>query len=194
MKTLGSKILLALFLLLSFNATAQWEAGLGIGRPMPYSGYKGVIRGGRYLGLEALRHIKYSSWSLQLALDWAKLREDKNKGDEFRQPKLDLISLGAGITYRFEPLEGVEPYAGVSLGATLYNFSHEPTSTTSRTTTNASFSLMPLVGVQYRLTSDVAPFFQLKSILVMDGPPQGFPKASKATGYTAGSLGLRYTF
>ena len=71
---------------------AQWEAGLGIGRPMPYSGYRGVIRGGRYLGLEALRHIKGNSWSLQLALDWAKLREDKNEGDEFQQAKLDLMT------------------------------------------------------------------------------------------------------
>ena len=130
---------------------------------------------------------------MQLALDWAKLREDKNEGDEFQQPKLDLISLGAGITYRFEPLECVEPYAGIALGATLYNFSYEPTSNRSRITTNTSFSLMPLIGVQYRLTSDLAPFFQLKSILVMDGPPQGFPKASNATGYTAGSLGLRFT-
>ncbi len=179
---------------LSFNCNAQWEGALSIGKPMPFSGYKGVIRGNRYLSIEAGHRFRNEAWALQLSLDWAKMHGDKNKADVFIHPKLDLISVGAGATYTFESINSIEPYAGAALGVTLYNFTYEPTVNSSRTITNASFSVLPLLGLQYRLTSSVAPFFQLKTVVLMDGPPQGFPKASKTTGYTAASIGLRYAF
>jgi hypothetical protein len=54
--------------------------------------------------------------------------------------------------------------------------------------------MVPVVGVNYNVSKNIYPFLEWSAVLLTDGPPIGFPKADKLTGYNAIVGGVKYRF
>ena len=89
-----------------------------------------------------------------------------------------------------------QPYLGGGLGISgfVVSYNSSPTEIDDQSDFNVSFTMMPKVGIRYKASENLFPFFETGLVAVMDGPPVGFPEGEKVTGYQFISLGVSYTF
>ena len=74
------------------------------------------------------------------------------------------------------------------------NFNYEISPGDGKTVFNVSFTMMPEAGLRYKASENLYPFIETSLVVLADGPPIGFPKSSKATGYNAITAGVTYRF
>lgn len=191
---MNKKLALILALLLFHLALyAQWEIRPGIGIANPITGYKTLTNSGVLYQLDVAKRLNNKRWSVGITLGWARLHNDNNESDQFINTRLDQMPIV--LTGEYELLtKKLVPYVGMGLGVSLYNFNYDVSPTEGETDFNASFSMMPRLGVRMQANEHWYPFLEVSSPLVMDGAPVGVDKADKLTGVVGVAIGAAYRF
>ena len=184
-------VLLPCYLIITFYSNAQWILQPGIGMAIPLTGYSTIVKTGPLLQFDAGRRLNNPRWGIGLMLCWARMHHDDNDGDLFRDARLDQIPILATVDHQF-PGKKITPYAGMGLGVSLYNLNYVPPTSAGETVFNASFSMMPRLGLRGRLDKKFIPFFEVNCPLVMDGPPIGVSQGEKVPSYVAIAVGVAY--
>lgn len=184
-------ILLSLYLIIEFNCNAQWTLQPGVGMAIPITGYSTIVKTGTLLQFDAARRLNNPRWGIGLMLGWARMHHDDNEADLLRDARLDQIPILATIDHQFRG-QKLTPYIGMGIGVSLYNLNYVPPASAGETVFNASFSLMPRLGLRGRLNKNFIPFLEVNCPLVMDGPPVGVSQGEKVTGYVGIAVGVAY--
>lgn len=185
--------LIIALLVFHLAAYAQWEIRAGIGVSNPITGYKTLTNSGVLYQLDVAKRLNNKHWAVGMTLSWGRMHNDNNESDDFKNVKLDQIPIL--LTGEYELLtKKLIPYVGLGLGVSLYNFNYEVSPTVGEADFNASFSMMPRLGVRLRASEHLFPFLEVNAPLVMDGAPIGVDKADKATGFVGVALGASYNF
>ena len=173
------------------DADAQWSVQPGIGLSIPITGYSTIVKSGIVYQLDVRKELNHPHWSIGLMFGWGRMHKDENVSDSFPNPRLDQVPIVVTGEYEF-PGKKLSPYAGLGLGASLYNLSYDPTPVTGKTVTNVSFSLMPRLGVRLPVNEKIHPFLEANCPVVMDGPPIGVSRGEKVTGYVGIAAGVAF--
>jgi len=185
---------LPVLLLLSSFLHAQWELGFGPGIGIPITGYQQVLKSGWLLNGEGKCRFKKGNFAVGLKAHFTRLQNDKNPADSFQNARMTIAPILIIVEYRI-PVKGkLEPYVSGGLGVSLFSFNYDTSPTAGKTLFNVSFTMAPVVGVNYNATKNIYPFVEWGLVLLTDGPPVGFPKADKMTGYHSIIAGLKYRF
>jgi hypothetical protein len=180
-------------LLILGHSYGQWTIQPGIGVSNPITGYKTITDGGVLYQLDITKRLSNNRWGIGLLLGWARMHNDNNSSDKFQNARLDQVPIL--VTADYELAAGNrKPYIGLGLGVSLYNLRYELTPTSGETIFNASFSMMPRLGLRMPVNKTIYPFIEINFPFVMDGAPPGAEKADKATGYAGVALGAAYRF
>jgi hypothetical protein len=194
MKKQGFFSLLSLVLLFSMQVKAQWEVGAGYGLAIPFTGYGEVVKSAGVLGISGGKRFSQEKWKISFEMDWARMHKDNSTGDEFENPRIDVVPMTFSVERQFGKHPKIKPFVGAGLGASIYNILYHSTTKGDVSEVNASFTLAPSLGINLRTESNINPFIKAKMVFVADGPPIGFPQSSKGTGYYAVSIGFNYLF
>jgi hypothetical protein len=190
----NGKILLTVgMLLLSRFLFAQWEAGIGAGVAIPITGYSEVVKSGWLLSAEGKYRFGKGNFAVGATGHFTRLQHDKDPADALQNVRITIAPFLFNAEYGFSKGR-LQPYASAGLGITFYNINYDVSPTSGETIFNVSFTMMPLVGVRYAATKNIYPFIESGFIFIADGPPVGFPKADKLTGYNSISAGIHYRF
>jgi outer membrane protein W len=191
---MNKKLALILALLLFHLAIhAQWEIRPGIGIANPITGYKTLTKSGVLYQLDVAKRLNNKRWAVGLTLGWARMHNDNNESDQFINTRLDQMPIV--VTGEYELLtKKLVPYVGMGLGVSLYNFNYDVSPTEGETDFNASFSMMPRLGIRMQASEHWFPFLEVSAPLVMDGAPVGVDKADKLTGVVGVAIGAAYRF
>jgi len=185
---------LLILLLLSSFLHAQWELGFGPGISIPVTGYEQVLKSGWLLNGEGKCRFKKGNFAVGLKAQFARLQKDKNPADSFQNARMTIAPILVIVEYRF-PLKGkFEPYVSGGLGVSLFSLNYDTSPTTGQSVFNVSFTMAPFVGLDYNASKNIYPFVEWGLVLLSDGPPIGFPKADRMTGYHSIVAGVKYRF
>jgi outer membrane protein with beta-barrel domain len=185
--------LLAL-LLLSSLLHAQWEVGFGPGVSIPITGYEQVLKSGWLLNAEGKCRFKKGNFAVGLKAHFARLQNDKNPADSFQNARMTIAPILLIVEYRIRVKGKLEPYVSGGLGVSLFSLNYDTSPTTGKSVFNVSFTMVPVVGLNYYATQKIYPFAEWGLVLLSDGPPIGFPKADRMTGYNSIVAGVKYKF
>lgn len=189
-----SKLILSFLIILSsYFSNAQFEVGIGVGISLPVTGYKEVLKSGWLLNAQGKYRFGFGNFALGLKAQVVRLQKDKNPNDAFHDARMTVAPLLFTAEYGTS-IGKLQPYIEGGLGITFFNFHYETSPTEGKSINNVSFTMMPLAGVRYAASKNVFPFIESGYVLLADGPPMGFPKGGKMTGYNAVVTGLSYRF
>jgi hypothetical protein len=187
-------LLFASVLFMWFLSYAQWEAGIGAGLAIPVTGYGGVLKSGWSLNGEGKYRLGKGNFAIGGKAHFTRLQKDKNPNDAFQNARMTVAPLLFTAAYGANGKARVQPYVTAGLGITFFNLNYDVSPTDGKTVFNVSFTMMPLIGFRYAATPRLYPFIESGFILIADGPPIGFPKADKITGYNSLLAGVQYRF
>ncbi len=179
--------------LFSINIFSQWETGAGAGVSIPITGYGEVLKTGWLLNVDARYRFKKGNLATGLKAQFVRLQKDKNPSDQFQHARMTIAPLIFTAEYSLTKSQ-LQPYVTGGLGITFFNLNYDTSPTTGETVNNVSFTMMPSVGVRYGVSKNIYPFIEWDLVLIADGPPIGFPKSEKLTGYNALVGGICYRF
>lgn len=192
------KISLAIILAtIWMGANAQWTVGAGLGISLPITGYSEVVKPGMTIfNLHAKRSLGSGNLAIGAITQMSRFAEDNDPMDSFYDAKLTVAPVIFTLDYTINVSGKLQPYVSGGIGLSFYSFSYNssPTTIDDQSVFNVSFSMMPLIGLRYKVSEHLSPFLETGFNLVMDGPPVGFPEGNKITGYQFISLGLQYAF
>ena len=172
---------------------SQWETGAGIGISIPVTGYSEVLKTGWQLNADGRYRMKKGTFALGMKAQFVRLQKDKDPNDAFQNARMTIAPLL--FIAEFSSVKGkVQPYMSGGLGITFFNLNYDTSPTNGETVFNVSFTMMPLVGLRYASIGNIYPFIESGFILLADGPPIGFPKGGKMTGYQSIVAGVCYRF
>jgi opacity protein-like surface antigen len=181
------------FVLLSKSIFSQWEIGAGLGITLPITGYGEVLKTGWLLNADSRYRFKKGNFAVGMKAQYVRLQNDKNPADQFQNARMTIAPLI--FTAEYAAIKGqVQPYITGGLGITFFNLNYDTSPTTGESINNVSFTMMPLVGLRYAASKDIYPFIESGFVLLADGPPIGFPKGEKMTGYNNITAGVCYRF
>jgi len=178
----------------SRGLNAQWEVGAGAGIALPITGYEEVLKSGWLLNAEGKYRLGSGKFAVGMKAHFTRLQNDKNPSDTFQNARMTLAPIIFSAEYSIPVKGNIHPYIVGGLGLTLFSLNYDTSPTTGSSTFNVSFSMMPLVGVRYTASKNIYPFIESGLILLADGPPIGFPKGEKITGYNSIVAGIHYRF
>jgi len=185
------------FILYACISQAQWEVNLGAGAGLPITGYSKVIKTGWLLEAEGKYRLK-KNFALGINTQFTRLQKDKNPNDAFLQARMTIAPLLFIAEYGEFVKGKIQPYLTGGLGISFFSINYEDSLVqwTSQGTSisNVSFTMMPQIGFRMAVSKKVYPFLESGLILLMDGPPIGFPKGEKVTGYGFITAGVHYKF
>ena len=190
-------LLAILLIALSTISYGQWSVGAGLGLSFPITGYAGVVKPGvNVFNLHANHALRAGYFKIGMNLQMSRFAEDNNPKDEYYDAKLTVAPFLFTLDYNFMPDRQWQPYLGGGLGISgfVVSYNSSPTEIDDQSDFNVSFTMMPKVGIRYKASEKLFPFFETGLVAVMDGPPVGFPEGEKVTGYQFISLGVSYTF
>jgi hypothetical protein len=185
------------FLSLSLLSGAQWEVGAGTGISLPVTGYSKVVKPGHTIfNLEGKYRFKAGNFALGFKTQMARFSKDKNPADAFHGAKLTVAPLLFTAEYGMNKSGNFQPYIAGGLGLSFFALSYNSSSTAidDKSVFNVSFTMLPLIGFRYKASKRLYPFIESGLVLLADGPPAGFPKGEKMTGYNFISTGVIYHF
>lgn len=185
------------FISLSLISRAQWEVGAGIGVSLPITGYSKVVKPGHVVfNVEGKYRFKSGNFALGLKTQMARFSKDKNPDDDFHGAKLTVAPVLFTAEYGMNKSGNFQPYIAGGLGLSFFavSYNSSPTTIDDKSIFNVSFTMMPLVGIRYKASQQLYPFIESGLVLLADGPPIGFPKGDKMTGYHFVSTGIQYHF
>ncbi|MFL5774268.1 MAG: outer membrane beta-barrel protein [Flavisolibacter sp.] len=180
-------------MLVCVPASAQWEVGASYGVALPFTGYGAVVKAGGLFGICAGHRFSQEKWKINFKMDWARMHKDKTTADDFDEPRLDIVPMTFSVERVLGNHPNIKPYVGAGMGVSIFNIVYHNT-TADVAKVNASFTLVPSVGVSLKNESNIIPFLEARMVFVADGPPIAFPKAEKGTGYYGISAGFSYEF
>lgn len=188
------KILIAVVcFLFSKNIFSQWEVGGGAGVSLPITGYSEVLKTGWLLNADGRYRFKKGNFAVGVKAQYVRLQNDKNPSDAFQNARMTIAPVI--FTAEYSSVKGkLQPYVTGGLGITFFNLNYDTSPTTGETVNNVSFTMMPSVGFRYGASKNIYPFIEWDLVLIADGPPIGFPRADKLTGFHAIHGGICYRF
>ena len=187
------KLFVSLFISISFTAKAQWEIGLGAGAGLPITGYGEVLKNGWLLKAEGKYRLN-KNFALGMQTHFTRLQKDKNSNDAFQNARMTLAPVIFTAEYSIATKGKLQPYAAGGLGLTLLSLNYDISPTEGESVFNVSFSMMPQVGLRYKINDHMYIFTDWSLVLLADGPPIGFPKGNEMTGYNGIAAGVNYRF
>lgn len=190
-KWLGSSAI-GLLLLLSLGAHAQLEFGTGIGNALPITGYRQVLKNGWLVTAEAKHRLRNENFAIGAEVHFARLQKDRKSSDAFQNARMIIVPLIFSAEYETNYRGILRPFVSAGIGISLFNLNYDTSPALGNSLTNVSFTMSPQAGIRYALSKNLVPFFKASMVLIADGPPQGFPKGEKLTGYNAFLIGLNY--
>jgi opacity protein-like surface antigen len=190
------RVLFWFVILFSFSPTlkAQWKVGAGAGVALPITGYEEVLKSGWLLNGEGKYRFGSGNFAVGMKTHFTRLQKDKNPADTFQNARMTIAPILFTAEYSIPVKGSIQPYITGGLGLTLFSLNYDTSPTTGTSVFNVSFTMMPLVGVRYALSQNVYPFIESGLVLLADGPPIGFPKGEKMTGYNSIIAGIQYRF
>ena len=193
-KVMKQKLVITVFcVLFSKIAFSQWETGAGLGISVPVTGYGEVLKTGWQLNADGRYRMKKGNFAIGMKAQFVRLQEDKDPNDAFQNARMTIAPLL--FTAEFSSAKGkVQPYLSGGLGIIFFNLNYDTSPTNGETVFNVSFTMMPLVGLRYAPVGNIYPFIESGLVLLADGPPIGFPKGQKMTGYHSIVAGVCYRF
>src|SRR5215469_6798858 len=195
--TMTYKKLLFLFIIFfSTRAVAQWQVDAGTGVSFPITGYGEVVKTGfTTFNIDGQYRFK-SGLSVGMKIQMARFAKDKNPSDSFYGAKLTVAPVLFTAEYTFNQSKKIQPYIMGGLGVSFFAVSYNSSATAidDKQISNVSFTMMPSIGFRYKANDHLFPFLESGFVILADGPPIGFPKADKVTGYNYISAGLQYRF
>ena len=188
-----SSIITIAFLLISKTMLCQWEVAAGTGVALPITGYSGVVKSWWGLNADGRYRFKKKNFSIGIKTQFVRLQKDKNSSDQFQNARMTIAPLI--FTAEFSSVKGkIQPYLTGGLGITFFNLNYDTSPTTGESVNNVSFTMMPGFGFRYAAAGNIYPFIECDLVLLADGPPIGFPKGDKMTGFNSITVGVCYRF
>ncbi len=182
-----------IFVLTSKTIFSQWETGAGLGISLPITGYGEVLKTGWLINADGRYRFKKGKFAVGMKAQYVRLQNDKNPADQFQNARMTIAPLI--LTAEYSSIQGsLQPYITGGLGITFFNLNYDTSPTTGESVNNVSFTMMPVVGLRYAASKNIYPFIESGFVLLADGPPIGFPKAEKMTGYDNITAGVCYRF
>ena len=182
-----------IFILTSKNIFSQWETGAGLGISVPITGYGEVLKTGWLLNGDGRYRFKKGNFAIGMKAQYVRLQNDKNPADQFQNARMTIAPVI--FTAEYSSIKGnLQPYLTGGLGITFFNLNYDTSPTTGESVNNVSFTMIPLVGIRYAASNNIYPFIESGFVLLADGPPIGFPKGEKVTGYNNITAGVCYRF
>ena len=165
---------------------------MNIGLELPLTRYKGVFKEGWLLSSKGKYRTSNRAFAFGAKAHFTRFQKDKNSADAFENARMTLAPLL--FTAEYQPLlnSNIKPYFGGGVGLTFYNLNYDVSPTEGKTLFNVSFTMAPFAGIRFKASEYIYPFVESSYILLADGPPKGFPKADKLTGYSGLKGGLRF--
>ena len=186
-------LIAAIFVLTSKTIFSQWETGAGLGISLPITGYGEVLKTGWLINADGRYRFKKGNFAIGMKAQYVRLQNDKNPADQFQNARMTVAPLI--FTAEYSSTKGsLQPYITGGLGITFFNLNYDTSPTTGESVNNVSFTMMPLVGIRYAASKNIYPFIESGFVLLADGPPIGFPKGEKLTGYNNIVAGVCYRF
>ena len=180
-------------ILLSTTIFGQWEVGAGAGISLPITGYGEVLKTGWLLNTDGRYRFKKGNFAVGMKAQFARLQKDKDPSDQFQNARMTIAPVI--FTAEYSATKGhLQPSITGGLGITFFNLNYDTSPTTGTSVNNVSFTMMPSVGLRYGASKNIYPFIEWDIVLIADGPPIGFPKSDKMTGYNAIVGGVCYRF
>jgi opacity protein-like surface antigen len=187
-----------LFLVSTFSLSilvhAQWEVEIGAGAAIPITGYNEVLKSGWLLSGKGHYRLGKGNFAIGANMHFTRLQQDGNSNDTFQNARMTIAPLLFTAEYSFNVKGKIQPYVTGGLGISFFNLNYDISSTEGRTVSNVSFTMMPLFGLRYQASTRIHPFIESGFVLIADGPPVGFPKGEKLTGYNSINAGIHYKF
>ena len=182
-----------IFVLTSKTIFSQWETGAGLGISLPITGYGEVLKTGWLINADGRYRFKKGNFAVGMKAQYVRMQNDKNPTDQFQNARMTIAPVV--FTAEYSSIEGsVQPYITGGLGITFFNLNYDTSPTAGESVNNVSFTMMPLVGIRYAASKNIYPFIESGFVLLADGPPIGFPKGEKVTGYNNIVAGVCYRF
>ena len=188
------KVITAVAILISITVNAQWEVGLGAGAALPITRYKEVLKTGWLLKADGQYRFKSGKFALGMKAHLTRLQKDNNPNDQFQNARMTIAPLLFTAEWTIPTKGNLQPYLTGGLGISFFNLNYEVSPGDGKTVFNVSFTMMPEAGLRYKASENLFPFIETSLVVLADGPPIGFPKSSKATGYNAITAGVVYKF
>ena len=180
-------------MLFSKTIFSQWETGAGIGIGLPITGYSEVLKTGWMINGDTRYRFKKGNFAIGMKAQFARLQRDNNPSDGFQNARMTVAPLI--FTAEFSATKGkLQPYITGGLGVTFFNLNYDTSPTMGKSVNNVSFTMMPSIGFRYAAIGNLYPFLESDLVLLADGPPIGFPKGGKMTGYNTIVAGVCYRF
>lgn len=188
-----SYLITAFFVIISGLVKGQFTVDLGVGAAFPITGYKTMVKTGSFGQVGIYKHWEKSKLNAGFNLGWGRLHADNNLNDKFQNVRIDQIPVVVFGEYELSRKKAI-PYVGVGLGISMFNISYDTSPTTGNTEFNASFCIMPKVGLRLNVSPHFNPFIEYTVPFVMDGPPAGAGESGRATGFMGLLAGVAYRF
>ena len=180
-------------MLISKTIFCQWETGAGLGVSIPITGYGEVLKTGWMINADGRYRFKKGNFAIGMKAQFVRLQKDKNPSDGFQNARMTVAPLL--FTTEYSAIKGkLQPYITAGLGISFFNLNYDTSPTTGQSVNNVSFTMMPALGFRYTSIGNIYPFIEYDLVLLADGPPIGFPKGGKMTGYNGIFAGVCYRF
>jgi hypothetical protein len=196
LKSIFSGLVAALLLMPSL-CLGQWTLNGDFNLAIPITSYHQVYKPGHGFNLEAQKAVS-DKLALGLHLGFSRFVKLKPSPLDTYDPKVTVAPVLATIEYQPTPTAFVRPFVSGAIGASIYAFSYTAGSTNANKA-NASFTLVPSVGLRLAFTKSFLYYVKGSMVLLTDGPPKGvdtgtmvipFPKSNSMTGYGAIAFGV----
>ena len=186
-------VILAIILLCA-KANAQWELGMGLGIPFPVTGYSKVVKPGWLPMIFGKYRFGKGNFATGMEIHLARFQRDKYPSDAFGNTRMTLAPIIFTAEYEASMKNKLRPYVKGGLGLTLFSIDYDENASTHRSIFNLSFTMSPEIGLRYAASRHIQTFVGSNLVLLADGPPMGFPKGEKVTGYASIIAGTSYRF
>ena len=192
----AKKILFLFLVFASSRSFSQWEVSVGVGPSFPMTGYGEVVETGIVIfNLEGKYGFK-SGLAVGARTQYARFSKDKNPNDDYHGAKISVAPVVFNAEYELNKNGNLKPYVAGGIGIAFFSVSYNSSATSidDKQINNVSFTMMPLIGLRYKVSDHLFPYLETGFMLIADGPPPGFSQSDKLTGYNFVALGLLYRF
>jgi len=194
---MNAKEILLLFLVcVSTRCFSQWEVSLGAGVSIPVTGYGEIVETGAVIFNLTGQYRFKSGLAVGARTQYARFSKDKNPDDDFHGAKISVAPVIFNAEYELNNKGNLRPYVAGGIGISFFSVSYNSSATSidDKQINNVSFSMMPLIGLRYKVNDHLFPYLETGFMLIADGPPPGFPLSDKLTGYNFVAAGVLYRF
>jgi hypothetical protein len=186
-------LIIIVILFSASNVSAQGEIQIGTGVALPITGYRQVLKNGWLLSAEGRSRFGKGNFAMGMKAHFTRLQKDKTVEDAFHNSRMTIGSLLFTNEYEGNINQKLRPFFSLGLGISLFNLNYDSNTDQHTALTNVSFTMAPQLGLRYAASKQTFVFVESSLVLIADGPPPGFPKSDRMTGYNAIVAGVGYS-